>query len=84
MIMGWCRARGVPEEAYYAWVFKGKEDTPERRARYGADWRKWDNKRLPWDFKMLLVLQALYPDVRTAKNGKFGMFQYNGDLGLAI
>ncbi len=28
MIMGWYRARGVLEEAYYAWMFEGKEDTP--------------------------------------------------------
>jgi hypothetical protein len=55
MVMGWCRARGVAEEAYYAWVFQGKEDTPDRRARYGADWRRWENKRLPGDRKILLV-----------------------------
>ena len=63
MIMGWCRGRGIPENAFYDWVFQGKEDTHARRARYGNDWYRWEPKRLPNDFKMLLVLQALYPDV---------------------
>ena len=34
MLMGWCRHRGVSLDDFLEWVWQGKEDTPERRARY--------------------------------------------------
>ncbi len=62
-ITGWCRGWCIPENAFYDWVFQGKEDTPARRARHGKDWHRWKPKRLPNDFKILLVLQPMYTDV---------------------
>jgi hypothetical protein len=64
MPMGWCRrGRDVSEEVFNDLVFQVKEDTPERRSRYGNYWHRWEAKRFSGDYKMLVVLQALYPDV---------------------
>jgi hypothetical protein len=64
MIMGWCRHRdGVSFDDFLQWIFQGKEDTPERRARYSEDWRAWAGKRPPPNNKIEAVLATLYPDV---------------------
>ena len=63
MIMGWCWHRHLRLEDFLAWVFRGKEETPERRARYARQWDEWEHKRAPGDKRLLLVLGALYPDV---------------------
>ena len=47
MIMGWCRHRGISLDDFLEWVWQGKQDTPERRARYSQDWRAWADKRPP-------------------------------------
>ncbi len=33
MLMGWARHRDISFDDYLQWIFQGKEDTPERRAR---------------------------------------------------
>jgi hypothetical protein len=62
MLMGWCRHRGVSLEDFLEWVWQGKEDTPERRARYSQDWRAWGEKRPPNNKQVERVLMTLYPE----------------------
>ncbi len=34
MLMGWALHRDISFDNYLQWIFQGKQDTPERRARY--------------------------------------------------
>ena len=71
MLMGWCRHRDVSLEEFLDLVWQGKEDTPERRARYSQAWRAWGEKRSPNNKYVEAVLMMLYPDTCfTNKNAR--------------
>ncbi len=63
MLMGWTRHRDISFDDYLQWIFQSKEDTPERRARYSQERRKWADKRPPPNSKIEAVLATLYPGV---------------------
>ena len=63
MLMDWARHRDISFDDYLQWIFQGKEDTPERRARYFHEWRKMADKRPPPNNKIEAVLATLYPCV---------------------
>jgi hypothetical protein len=79
MIMWWCRHNGINLESFFEWVFQGKEDTHERRARYAVDLQEWKDKRAVNSYKILLVLMHLYPNT-VLKNKNTRVYRHTHTL----